>query len=85
MKHPGKILSALILIIDFNILIPHILGVSMHNTLLPSRHMLSVIGACIISVIPFIYINIFPALKIRRTSTLRNKILEDGAAYNSFS
>lgn len=79
MKHPGKILSALILLIDFNILIPHILGVSMHSTLLPSRHMLSVIGACIISFIPFIYINIFPALRIRRTSTLRNKILEDGA------
>lgn len=78
MKHSGKFLSVLILLIDFNIMLPYITGIRPGSTFLIPSQVLGVIGSCMVVFLSFLYINIFPGLTIRKTSTGRNKILEDG-------
>ena len=80
MKHFRKILSALIFLMDFNIIIPYIIRLSTHSRFFLPVRILVVVFACIAGFLPFLYINIFPCLTIRKTSTKRNKILEDGIA-----
>ncbi len=80
MKHLRKALSALIFLTDFNIIIPYIIGLSMRSGFFLPIHILVIIAACIVGFLPFLYINLFPSLTIRKTSTRRNKILEDGIA-----
>lgn len=78
MKHLRKMLSALIILIDFNLLIPYITGVSTHSSFFIPKRILGLIAACLAVLLPFVYINIFPGLTARKTSTRRNQFLEDG-------
>ncbi len=80
MKHFRKALSALIFLVDFNIIIPYIIGLAMRSRFFLPVRILAIIAACIVGFLPFLYINLFPSLTIRKTSTRRNKILEDGIA-----
>lgn len=81
MKKAGKILSALFLIFGFSALF--ILTTSLTDSRLRSaffgpHRTFAVILACILGLFFFVYINVFPGLTFRKTSTLRNQILEDG-------
>ena len=78
MKHFGKILSAALLFVEFNILIPHITGISMRSAFFTPGRILASVFTCMAGFLVFLFINIFPALTLRKTSTVRNKILEDG-------
>lgn len=78
MKRSDKFLSVLILLIDFNILLPYITGICPGSVFLIPNRVLGVIGSCVVVFLSFVYINIFPGLTIRKASTGRNKILEDG-------
>lgn len=83
MKHPGKIISALILFAEMSalyILIPHITDPHLRNALFtPSRAALTIF-ACMTGFFLFLFINIFPRFTRRRAAGRRNAILEDGAA-----
>ena len=46
MKHLRKMLSALIILIDFNLLIPYITGVSTHSSFFIPKRILGLIAAC---------------------------------------
>lgn len=80
MKHIRKVLSALIFLIDFNVVIPYLIGIIMDSRFFLPVRILIVISVSIAGFLPFLYINLFPSLTIRRTSTKRNKVLEDGIA-----
>lgn len=80
MKHLGRFLSTLILFLEFNLLIPYITGITHSSAFFTPSRILTSILACMAGLLPFLYINIFPTLTIRKTSTTRHKILEDGAA-----
>lgn len=81
MKKTGKILSALFLIFEFSalcILTPHLTDSRLRSAFFTPHRTFSVILACILGLLLFLYINLFPGLTFRKTSTLRNQILEDG-------
>lgn len=79
MKHLGRFLSTLILFLEFNLLIPYITGITHSSAFFTPGRILTSVLACMAGLLPFLYINIFPTLTIRKTSTTRHKILEDGA------
>ena len=72
-----KMLSVLIILLVLNIRLTNALLYSAGINALP-------MSACtviqILCYILFVYINFFPTLTLRRVSTIRNKILEDGVA-----
>lgn len=81
MKKTGKILSALLLIFEFSalcLLIPYLTDSRLRSVFFTPRRTFSVISACILGFLFFLYINLFPGFDFRKTSTLRNQILEDG-------
>lgn len=81
MKSFGRILSALILIIEFSalyILIPYITDAGLRSSFFTPDRVLAVMAACAAGFLLFLYINLFPALSVRKISTRRNKILADG-------
>ncbi len=83
MKKTGKILSALILTVEFCalfILMPHLTDSRLRNAFFTPQRAFAVIVTGILGFFSFLYINIFPRLTVRKTSTRRNQILEDGAA-----
>lgn len=83
MKKAGNLLSALILIAQFSalyILIPSFTDPYLRSVFFsPSRAFL-VFLTCVSGFFVFLYINLFPALTVRKTSTRRNKVLADGIA-----
>lgn len=81
MKNTGKILSALLLTAGFSalyILIPHLTDARLRNAFFTPARTFAVILTYLIWGLLFLYINLFPGLTVRRTSTRRNKILTDG-------
>ena len=81
MKKTGKLLSALLLISEFSalcILTPYLTDSRLRSAFFTPFRAFAVISACILGLLLFLYINLFPGLSFRQTSTLRNQILEDG-------
>lgn len=81
MKKFGKILSALILTVEFSalyILISSLADPCLRSAFFTPLHALAIFVTCVSGFLLFLYINIFPALTVKKTSTFRNKILEDG-------
>lgn len=72
-----KIVSTLIILLALNIRFTDIFLLHMRGS---SPFSSICLTAEIVCYLLYIYINIFPVLLIRKTSTLRNKILEDGTA-----
>ena len=78
MKKTGKILSALILTVEFCalfILMPHLTDSRLRNAFFTPQRAFAVIVTGILGFFSFLYINIFPRLTVRKTSTRRNQIL----------
>ena len=77
-KTPLKILSALVVLTAINIrfICAHLFHAGYINVPMPS--------ACAVTeavcYLVIVYINLFPMLTVRKISTIRNKILEDGVA-----
>ncbi len=83
MKNSGKKLSALILITEFCalcVLITYLTDPHLRHAFFTPFRTLAVILTCVSGFLVFLYINLFPALTVRKISTRRNKILADGIA-----
>ncbi len=81
MKNTGKILSALLLTSGFcalYILIPHLTDSRLRSAFFTPSRTPAIILAYMLWGCLFLYINLFPGLTVRKTSTRRNKILTDG-------
>ncbi|MBD5524123.1 MAG: triacylglycerol lipase [Lachnospiraceae bacterium] len=77
-KTPAKVLSALIILLALNI--RSICTFLFYAGRIETRFPSSCAAAEIICYILILYINFFPTLTVRKISTVRNKILEDGIA-----
>ena len=77
-KTLAKILSALIILTALNIRLTCAMLYCMGRIGVPMPSVCNAVEICCYILI--VYINIFPVLTVRRTSTTRNKILEDGVA-----
>jgi len=83
MKNSGKKISALILITEFCalcVLITYLTDPQLRNAFFTPFRTLAVTLTCVSAFWAFLYINLFPSLTVRKTSTRRNKILADGIA-----
>lgn len=83
MKNSGKKISALILITEFCalcVLITYLTDPHLRNAFFTPSRTLAVILTYVSGFLAFLYINLFPSLTVRKTSTRRNKILADGIA-----
>lgn len=81
MKKIGKIFFALLLILEFSalcILTPYLTDSHLRNAFFTPHRAIALIWACILGLILFLYINLFPGFTFRKTAALRNQILEDG-------
>lgn len=77
-KTPAKVLSTLIILLALNI--RSICTFLFYAGRIETRFPSSCAAAEIICYILILYINFFPTLTVRKISTVRNKILEDGIA-----
>lgn len=76
-------MSALILTANFSalyILIPSLTDPYLRNAFFTPSRVFFTLVTCMSGFFAFLYINFFPALTIKKTSTGRNKILSDGIA-----
>lgn len=83
MKHLGKIVSALILFTEMSILyalIPCIADPGLRSAVFTPDRTAAAVIACIVGILLFLFINLFPRLTLRPISGRRNQILEDGAS-----